>query len=128
MALLKSVTAFNTYRRLYGNIESANVVEFLTLNKYFPRSIYFCLKKAGECLYNISGNLGGGYMNSAEKAMGELRSKLEFVEVGEIIEFGLHEYLDSFQLKINRISLEVNANFFTIRDSHIHEYQSQNQS
>lgn len=67
-------------------------------------------------------------MNSAEKAMGELRSKLEFVEVGEIIEFGLHEYLDSFQLKINRISLEVNANFFTIRDSHIHEYQSQNQS
>jgi uncharacterized alpha-E superfamily protein len=125
MALLKSVTAFNTYRRLYGNIDSSCVVEFLVLNKYFPRSIYYCLKEAEKCLHNISGNMGGGYMNSAEKAMGELRSKLEFAEVGEIIGFGLHEYLDNLQLKINSISIEVDANFFTIKDNHIHQSQSQ---
>ncbi|MFC3880498.1 alpha-E domain-containing protein [Algoriphagus namhaensis] len=117
MALLKSVTAFNTYRRVYGNIEPSNVVEFLVLNKFFPRSIYFCLREAEKCLHQISDNLGDGYKNSAERAIGELRSKLEFAEVGEIIDFGLHEYLDNLQVKINTISDEINRNFFTIRDN-----------
>tara|TARA_R110000850_G_scaffold184661_1_gene310202 strand:- start:1452 stop:2342 length:891 start_codon:yes stop_codon:yes gene_type:complete len=128
MALLKSVTAFNTYRRLYGNIDSSCVVEFLVLNKYFPRSIYYCIKEAEKCLRNISGNLGGGYMNSPEKAMGELRSRLEFTEVGEIIGFGLHEYLDNLQLKINEISNLVDSNFFTVRDNYTYQTQSQTQN
>lgn len=67
-------------------------------------------------------------MNSSEKAIGELRSKLEFAEVGEIIGFGLHEYLDNLQLKINDISNFVDSNFFTIRDNHKHQTQSQTQS
>lgn len=117
MALLKSVTGFNSYRRIYGNIDPAGVVEFMVLNKYFPRSIYYCLKEAESCLLAISGNLSGGYQNSAEKAMGELRSKLEYAEVGEIITIGLHEYLDNLQIKINHISNHVNENFFKIKDN-----------
>ena len=117
MALLKSVTAFNTYRREYGNIAPANVVEFLVLNKFFPRSIYYCIKEAESCLHHISGNLAGGYLNSSERAIGELRSKLEFADVGEIISFGLHEYLDDFQIRLNSISNHINSNFFTIRDN-----------
>lgn len=121
MALLKSVTAFNTYKRVYGNIDPSCVVEFLVLNKYFPRSIYFCLKEAEKCLHSISGNLGGGYNNGAEKSLGELRSKLEFSEVGEIINFGLHEYLDNLQIKINSISDQIDSTFFTIRDNFVSE-------
>ncbi len=117
MALLKSVTAFNTYRRTYGNIAPASVVEFLVLNKYFPRSIYYCIKEAEHCLHRISGNLGAGYKNLAEKDIGELRSKLEFADVKEIIAFGLHEYLDNLQVKINIISEKIDSNFFTIRDN-----------
>jgi uncharacterized alpha-E superfamily protein len=117
MALLKSVTAFNTYRRVYGNIAPASVVEFLVLDKYFPRSIYYCIKEAENCLHHISGNTKGGYKNSSERAIGELRSKLEFSEVGEIIKYGLHEYLDEMQLRLNTISSHINSNFFTIRDN-----------
>lgn len=117
MALLKSVTAFNTYRRVYGNIDSASVVEFLVLNKYFPRSIYYCLKEAEKCLHFLSDNPGGGFKNSAEKSLGELRSKLEFAEVDEIISFGLHEYLDDLQAKINHISTQIDSCFFTIKDN-----------
>jgi uncharacterized alpha-E superfamily protein len=117
MALLKSVTAFNTYRRTYGNIAPSSVVEFLVLNKYFPRSIYYCIKEAEKCLHYISGNLGEGYKNNAERSIGELRSKLEFAEVGEIIKYGLHEYLDEMQFKMNAISQHINSNFFTLRDN-----------
>ncbi|RZS98190.1 alpha-E domain-containing protein [Cecembia calidifontis] len=124
-ALLKSVTAFNTYRRLYGNIEPAKVVEFLLLNKYFPRSVFYCLREAENCLHKISGNHDTGYKNSAEKAIGELRSQLEFTDVSEIIENGLHEYIDSLQMKINKVSDKINANFFQIKDNFISQNSMQ---
>lgn len=125
MALLKSVTSLNTYRRLYGNIEPGNVVEFLVLNKYFPRSIYFCIREAENCLHMISGNKGDGYVNKAERSIGELCAKLEFAEANEIIDFGLHEYLDNLQIKINEISNEINGNYFTIRDNFVENSSAQ---
>lgn len=117
MALLKSVSAFNTYRRLYGNINPSGVVEFLVLNKYFPRSVFFCLKEAEQCLFKISGSNGTGYSNSAEKTMGELRSRLEYDDVNDIISVGLHEYLESLQNKLNNISQKINDNYFQIKDN-----------
>lgn len=125
MALLKSVTGFNTYRRLYGNIDPSGVVEFMMLNKYFPRSIYFCIKEAERCLHCISGSSSDGFNNSAEKAMGELRSRLEYSEVEDIIAVGLHEYLDKLQLKINHISDLIDVNYFRIKDNHVSQSQSQ---
>ncbi|WP_143960404.1 alpha-E domain-containing protein [Litoribacter populi] len=124
-ALLKSVTAFNTYRRFYGNITPSGVVEFLVLDKHFPRSVYFCLKEAENCLYKISGSDGVGFKNSAEKAMGELRSKLEYDDVNDVISTGLHEYLDKLQIKINKISNEVNKNYFQIKSNLIFQTQEQ---
>lgn len=124
-ALLKSVTAFNTYRRMYGNIEPAKVVEFLILNKYFPRSVFYCIREAESCLHKISGLADSGYKNSAEKAIGELRSNLEFTDVEEIINMGLHEYLDQLQIKINDVSNKINTNFFQIKDNFINQTQNQ---
>jgi uncharacterized alpha-E superfamily protein len=46
MALLKSVSGFELYYREYGSIEISGVVEFSTLNRYFPRSIFFYLKES----------------------------------------------------------------------------------
>lgn len=125
MALLKSVTGFNTYRRIYGNINPRNVVEFLVLNKYFPRSIYFCLKEAEFCLHHISGNMDGGFKNQAEKAVGELRSQLEFAEVEEIIDYGLHEYLDTIQIKLNKLSDMIDSTYFRLQDNFIFQNQAQ---
>lgn len=125
MALLKSVTAFNTYRRLYGNIDPAGVVEFLLLNKYFPRSVFYCLKEAESCLKRITGSNGSGYSNSSEKAIGELRSKLEYDDVTEIIQRGLHEYLEHLLIKTNFISDRINENFFQIKDTFANQISSQ---
>ncbi|MCC5936252.1 MAG: alpha-E domain-containing protein [Lunatimonas sp.] len=125
MALLKSVTAFNTYRRLYGNIDPARVVEFLLLNKYFPRSVFYCLKEAESCLKKITGSNGSGYSNSSEKAIGELRSRLEYDDVTEIIQRGLHEYLEHLLVKTNFISDRINENFFQIKDTFANQISTQ---
>ena len=125
MALLKSVTGFNTYRRLYGNIDPSGIVEFMVLNKYFPRSIYFCIKEAERCLHCISGNNTDGFHNSVEKAMGEMRSRMEYSEVDDIISVGLHEYLDTVQLKINHISDLIDINYFRVKENNVTQSQSQ---
>lgn len=117
IALLKSVTGFNTYRRLYGTINPSGVVEFLVLNKIFPRSVFYCLKEAESCLSKISGSTGPGFKNSAEKAMGELRSSLEYHDVSDVINRGLHEYLTHLQIKLNFISDQIDINFFKIDDN-----------
>ena len=117
MALLKSVSGFNTYRRFYGNIRPEKIVEFLVLNRKFPRSIYFCLLEAESCLHEISGSPGKGFSNQAEKLMGELRSQLEYDEVSDVIDHGLHEYLDYLQIKLNEISTAVYDSFIGIKDN-----------
>ncbi|GGF45768.1 alpha-E domain-containing protein [Echinicola rosea] len=123
-ALLKSVSAFNTYRRLYGKIESNGLLEFLVFNRQFPRSIYFCLKEAEDCLHMISDSRTNDFNNNAEKEIGALRSKLAFSDINDIIKTGLHESIDEIQQKINIISSEIELNFFQIR----HEPFTQNQS
>lgn len=99
-------------------------MSLLLLNKYFPRSVFYCLVEAENCLNKISGD-SDGKMNSAQRAIGALRAKLEFDDVNDIISKGLHEYLDDLQLKINTISDCINDNFFQIKDNFISQNQMQ---
>ncbi|MEQ6122135.1 alpha-E domain-containing protein [Reichenbachiella sp. MALMAid0571] len=120
-ALLKSVTGFELYCREYGTIEISGVVEFLTLNKQFPRSILFSLKEAQKCLSVVSGTTDGGYSNKAEKELGSLVSDLQYADVSEIIKSGLHEYIDGIQIKLVQISDEVYDHFFKIKPNFIEQ-------
>ena len=116
-ALLKSVGGFNTYRRFYGGIDPSGVLEFLILDKYFPRSMLFCLKQAEKGLHCVSGSQESGYSNHAEKKLGALRSELEYADVNDVMTFGLHEFMDSIQVKINNISDAIHHRFFKITDN-----------
>ena len=125
MALLKSVSGFNIYRQVYGNIEPGKIVEFLVLNKYFPRSIYYCLSEAEDCLLKISESPTKGYRNNAEKHLGALCAQLEFSDVNDVISSGLHEFLDDIQLKLIRISNAIHTNFFKLGDPFSNQEQIQ---
>ena len=123
-ALLKSVSGFNAFRKSYGKIAPISIVSFLVLNRFFPRSIFYCLLEAEQCLHKIS-EAPYGYSNPAEKAIGNLRSQLEFTDVNELIQFGLHEYLDQIQLKLNQISVEINNQYFKIDSNFSPDLQNQ---
>ena len=123
-ALLKSVSAFNAYRRMYGMISPVSVVEYLVLNRYFPRSVLFCLMSAENCLHEIS-NARSGFSNQAEKKIGNLRADLEYAEVGDVFDFGLHEYLDKLQLRMNEISSEIYEQYFRIQPNFTQNFQHQ---
>ena len=116
-ALLKSVSAFNSYRQVYHRIEPHKIVEYLILDKEFPRSIFYCLNIVEKCMKDISLS-NRGFSNPPEKAIGNLRSKLEFADVNDIFDVGLHEYLDELQISFNKISEAVYHQYFKIEPNY----------
>jgi uncharacterized alpha-E superfamily protein len=102
-ALLKSASASEMYRKKYSGIQPDKVAEFLMLDREFPRSMRFCLIRAEESLRFVTGTPSGTYANAAEQQLGRLRSELDYANIREIIKVGLHEYLDSFEAKLNDV-------------------------
>jgi len=110
--LLKSTSGLEMYRKQYKHISPDNVVEFLILNREFPRSIHFCLNEAEEALSKITGSPPGTHQNRAERTVGRLRSRMNYATVSEIFSHGLHEYLDDLQGELIRIGQEIGNTFF----------------
>ena len=91
------------------------VAEFLILDRRFPRAVRFCIIEAEDALHSITGSLPGTYNNEAERKMGKLRAQLDYANIDEIINSGLHEYLvDNFQLQLNEVGAAINDTFFNI--------------
>lgn len=119
-ALLKSVSAYDMYRKKYGKLTALNISEFLILDKTFPRSMLCCLVHAEQSLYAITGNTGG-FTNSAEKQLGKLKAELEFADIEDIFNSGLHEYIDNFQQRLNAISTHFYDSFFATQIKQIQQ-------
>jgi uncharacterized alpha-E superfamily protein len=102
-AVLKSVSGFEMYRKKYGRITPADVVEFLVMDPEFPRAVRFCIKSASESLHAITRTPTGAFRYRSEQLMGRLCAELDFASVEAVIRGGLHEYLDGLQLKMNEI-------------------------
>ena len=114
-ALLKSASALEMYRKHSKQISPAKVADFLILNRDFPRSVHSCLSRASSSLHAISGSPPDAFSNKAEQKLGRLLSELNYTPIDEIIQGGLHEFLDELQTRLNRIDDAVFETFFTLR-------------
>ena len=114
-ALLKSASALEMYCKQHGRIAPNPVAEFLILNPNFPRAIRYCLIKAEDSLHAISGSDSEMHNNPAERRLGRLRAEMDYADMTEILSDGLHEFLDSFQAKLNRIDDTIYETFFALR-------------
>src|ERR1044072_9513664 len=80
-AVLRSASASEMYRKRFGRISPSGVVEFLLLDRDFPRAIHFCLLCARDSLHAISGTPSGMFRHPPEKLLGQLCSDLSFTSV-----------------------------------------------
>lgn len=102
-SVLRSVSGFEMYRKRYHGITVERIIEFLILDREFPRAIQYCLASADDSLHAISGSPHGAFENLAEQRLGRLRSELAFCDVKSIINQGLHEFVDRLQTQLNLI-------------------------
>ena len=114
-ALLKSASALEMYRREHGRIEPRNVADFLILNRQFPRSMRFCVVHALDSVREITGSARATFTNRVEQLLGRLRSELDYASIDDVIDGGVHEFIDDVQLRLNDIGLAIEQQFFTTR-------------
>ncbi len=114
-AVLKSVSAYDMYRKRFGKLTITGIAEFLILDKIFPRSMLRCLIHAEQSMNSITGS-ETGYYNNAQRQLGLLKSQLEYADIQEIFSSGLHEYLDNFQAKLNDVSRAIFESFFSVEN------------
>ncbi len=111
-SLLKSVSAFEMYRKLYGRISPERIVGFLLLNNEFPRAVHRCIRVADQSLHVITGTPMGSFSCVSEQRLGLLHSELDYCNVTEVIAGGLHEFCDTLQAKMNTIDECILGDFF----------------
>ncbi len=127
-AVLRSVSGFEMYRKRFHVLNIRKVVEFLILDREFPRAVHYCLSGADWSLHEIVGSPFGTFRNLAERRLGSLKSELAYRDVDTIIDAGMHEFIDDLQDKLNAIDEGINDAFFEMRSPDAPKMQSQWQS
>jgi uncharacterized alpha-E superfamily protein len=111
-ALLKSASALHMYRRCHGRITPDRVAEFLLLDPHFARSVRFCLIGAEHSLHQITQSLPGQFTTRAEQLMGRAKADLDYNRIRDIIDSGMHQFIDDLQSRFNEIGDAIRDAFF----------------
>jgi uncharacterized alpha-E superfamily protein len=114
-SLLRSVSALEMYRKRYGRIEHSQVIDFLVLDKLFPRSIRHCLDGAQRSLDAILDTSTEATGTRPQRLLGRLAAEYEYAIVEEILAQGLHQHLDGLQQKLNEVGASIHETFFATR-------------
>jgi uncharacterized alpha-E superfamily protein len=114
-AVLKSASAFEMFRKAHHHITPRSVANFLIFDNQFPRSIRHCIAKAQDCLHRISDSPFGSATNMAEKRLGRLKADLEYTDIDEVLDGGMHEYLDGLQTRLNQVDHAIGTTFFNLK-------------
>jgi len=107
-AILRSVSAFEVYRKVYRDvIKPERVAELLMLRPDMPRSLHACLNEVLSNLGMVSGNPDSETLRRA----GKLRSDLKFARIDEILATGLHAFLTQFLDRVNELGNYISREF-----------------
>jgi uncharacterized alpha-E superfamily protein len=107
-ALLRSLSAFSSYRQIYRDvITPLRVAELLILRDDVPRSLHACM----NAIYEILQELCGEARLEPERLAGEIHAQLHYGKTERIFQVGLHEYLMQFLDQTGALNVEINKHF-----------------
>ena len=107
-ALLRSLSGFESYRKIYSDvITPRRVAELLILREDMPRSLHSCMTFIHETLEVLCDD----NTRELKRASGELHARLHYGRTEDIMKFGLHEYLMEFLDRISGLGAEINRSF-----------------
>jgi uncharacterized alpha-E superfamily protein len=107
-AVLRSVSAFEIYRKVYRDvITPSRVAELLMLRGDMPRSLLASMNDVCTNLEQIRND------QSAEtsRRAGLLRAELQYGRIDDILDTGLHVFLTSFLKRVNDLGQRISHDF-----------------
>ncbi|MFC3146637.1 alpha-E domain-containing protein [Piscinibacterium candidicorallinum] len=107
-AVLRSVSAFEIYRKVYRDvITPARVAELLMLRPDMPRSLIASLN---ELVSNIE-QVANDRSRETQRRAGLLRAELQYSRIDDILATGLHTYLTTFLERVADIGNRISRDF-----------------
>ena len=107
-SLLRSVGAFESYRKIYRDaITPYRVAELLILRLDMPRSLHASLNEVMANLQLVSSDASSDTLRHA----GKLRAELAYGRIDEILATGLHAYLTQFLDRVNELGARISRDF-----------------
>jgi uncharacterized alpha-E superfamily protein len=107
-AVLRSVSGFEVYRKVYRNvIRPDKVAELLILRPDMPRSLAACMSALMTNLSLVANAQSGETLRRA----GRLHGDLQYGSIEEILATGLHAYLTQFLDRINDLGVGISRDF-----------------
>jgi uncharacterized alpha-E superfamily protein len=107
-SILRSVSAFEVYRKVYRDvIKPERVAELLILRADMPRSLHGCLR---EVIVNLD-SVASDPASESRRRAGKLRADLQFARIDEILATGLHAFLTQFLDRVNEIGAHISREF-----------------
>ncbi|AOF85419.1 hypothetical protein BSY239_918 [Hydrogenophaga sp. RAC07] len=107
-AILRSVSGFEVYRKVYRDVISPErVAELLILRADMPRSLAASLNEVVNNLTVVSNDLSAETLRRA----GKLKADLQYARIDEILATGLHAFLTQFLDRVNELGGRISKDF-----------------
>jgi uncharacterized alpha-E superfamily protein len=107
-AVLRSVSAFEIYRKVYRDlITPARVAELMILRNDMPRSLAACIN---EVVLNLAA-VRNDESQDTERRAGMLCAELDYGRIDDILQAGLHAWLTNFLERVNDLGSRISRNF-----------------
>jgi uncharacterized alpha-E superfamily protein len=109
-AVLRSVSSFEAYRKVYRDvITPLKLAELLILRDDIPRSLHFSLRQVCDTLGRVQNAQSAETLRHADQIL----SGLQYGRISDIFASGLHEYLTEFLDSMHELSVLVQGSFFS---------------
>jgi uncharacterized alpha-E superfamily protein len=106
MSVLMATSSLRAYHWAYrGDYSPWRIADFLILNRASPRSLAFCYEEIGLLLDRLA--RGYGERLQCHHSAAETHAMLMDVDINEIFQDGLHEFLVDAIARNNRLSAEI---------------------
>ena len=107
-AILRSVSAFEIYRKVYRDvIKPERVADLLILRADMPRSLHASLVEVVNNLVMVSNDQS----KETQRRAGKLLADLQYARIDEILATGLHAFLTQFLDRVNELGGRISRDF-----------------
>lgn len=107
-SLLRSVSAFEVYRKTYHDvITPERVAELLIFCKEMPRSLAACMHDLVKNFKYVRNE----YSTETERLGGKMLADLEFGRIQDVLSGGIHAYLTDFLEKVYGLGNQISQDF-----------------
>ena len=118
VAVLRSASAREAYRRLgYSEVEGALVAQLLIFSQEFPRSLAFCVQALSRHYTQATAAAPKRRRAAAERGIALLHLDLGASDIEQVVDDGLHEFLDEFQSRLIEVDRAITEDIFRAEPS-----------